>query len=89
MPKLSHYTRHELKWGIITSGPLPTNTLPAGIFSNNGKTLCVGKRQHEGDQVPGYVVPIEKRFHLCWRSGEHCYDEGYKILTVEEPDAFE
>ena len=89
MPKLSHYTLPELKWEIVTSGPLPTNALPAGIFPNNGETLYVGKRQHECDQVPGYVVPTEKRFHLCWHSGEYCYNEGYKILTVEEPDAFE
>ena len=89
MPKLSHYTLPELKWEIVTSGPLPTNALPAGIFPNNGETLYVGKRQHDCDEVPGYVVPTEKRFHLCWRSREYCYDEGYKILTVEEPDAFE
>ena len=89
MPKLSHHTLPELKWEIVTSGPLPTNALPAGIFPNNGETLYVGKRQHGGDQVPGYVVPTEKTFHLCWNSEEYCYDERYKILTAEEPDAFE
>ena len=88
MPKLSHYTLPELKWETVTDGPLPTNALPAGIFPN-GEILYVGKKQHEHDEVPGYVVDTEKSFHLCWNSEEHCYDEGYSVLVVEEPEAFD
>ena len=88
MPELCHYTLPELKWENITDGPLPTNTLSAGVFPN-GAILYIGKGEHECDEVPGYVVHAEKSFHLCWGSGEHCYNEGYKILTIEEPDAFE
>ena len=88
MPQLSHYTLPELKWENVTDGPLPTNALSAGIFPN-GEILYVGKGQHKRDEVPGYVVHAEKSFHLCWNSREHCYNEGYKILTMEEPDAFE
>ena len=88
IPKLCHYTLPELKWEIVTDGPLPTNALPAGIFPN-GEILYVGKKQHEHDEVPGYVVHTEKSFHLCWNSEEHCCDEGYSVLVVEEPDAFD
>ena len=88
MPTLSHYTLPEVKWEIISDGLLPTDALPAGIFPD-GEILYVGKNQHRGDQIPGYVVHSEKCLHLCWGSGEHCYDKGYKLLIVDEPDAFE
>ena len=88
MPTLSHYTLPEVKWEIISDGSLPTDALPAGIFPD-GEILYVGENQHRGDQIPGYVVHREKCLHLCWGSGEHCYDKGYKLLIVDELDAFE
>lgn len=88
MPKLSHCTLPELKWETISDGPLPPNTFPAGVYPN-GEILYVGKKQHHREKVPGYVVHTEKCLHLCCGCEEHCYDKGYKILTVEEPDAFE
>ena len=88
MPKLSHYTLPEVNWEAVSDGPLPSNALPAGVYTN-GEILYVGKRQHHHDKIPGYFVPKEKTLHLCCGSDEHCYDKGFKVLTVEEQDAFE
>ena len=88
IPKLSHYKLPELKWETTSDGLIPINALPAGIYPN-GEVLYVGKKWHQGDEIPGYVVHTEKFLHLCCGCAEHCYDSGYKILTVEEPDAIE
>ena len=88
MPKLSHYKLPEFKWKFIRNGRIPIKALPAGIYPN-GEVLYVGKIQHQGDEIPGYVMPTEKTFHLCWGCAEYCYGNDYKILTVEEPDSFE
>ena len=87
MPKLSHH-KSEFKWEMTSGGLLPINALPAGIYPN-GEVLYVAKKWHQGDEIPGYVMRTEKSLHLCCGCAEHCYSNGYKILTVEEPVAFE
>ena len=55
MPKLSHYKLPEFKWEIASSdGLIPINALPAGIYPN-GEVLYVGKKLHQGDEIPGYA----------------------------------
>lgn len=88
MPKLSHITFPEVKWETISDNSPPPNVFSAGVYPD-GEKLYVGKIQCSGDEVPGYVVHTEKCLHLCWNYWEHCYDKGYKILVIDEPDSFE
>ena len=88
LPALSVYMVTATSWVTLSDGHLPPNAFAAGV-APNGEVLYVGRKKHQYEMMPGYIVPSEKCLHICYRSDEHCYNSDYEALSIEEQDGFE
>ncbi|CAN7947008.1 unnamed protein product, partial [Ixodes hexagonus] len=65
------------QWVDCDNGSIPFNAVPGG--DDGGETIFVGRAAHDGDVVPGKVVPSHSCCYVSHAGAEHTH-RSYQVL---------
>jgi len=67
----------SLKWEYAKGGKVPEDAFKAGRDENG--IVFIGRARHNGELLPGKVVPANKTAYVCHGGKEHPKEE-YEVL---------
>ncbi|UYV82900.1 hypothetical protein LAZ67_22001320 [Cordylochernes scorpioides] len=70
--------RPVAEWQTAVGGSLPGTPVQGGVDSN-GEPIYVGRAHHNGDNIPGKVVPSHGCCYVSWSGDEHSHHD-YQVL---------
>ncbi|XP_077523001.1 natterin-4-like [Amblyomma americanum] len=77
---LSQY-RPPCHWVLCHGESIPPNAVPGGE-DKGGRAMFVARAVHEGDVIPGKVVPSRGFCYVPYKKEEHCYKD-YQVLVSD------
>ncbi|KAH8018429.1 hypothetical protein HPB51_006051 [Rhipicephalus microplus] len=78
------YRRKSIcQWVMCHGSHIPDGAVPGG--EDDGETIYVGRALHDGDVLPGKVVPSHSCCYVSHARAEHSYS-SYQVLISDDPD---
>ncbi|XP_064473156.1 natterin-3-like isoform X2 [Ornithodoros turicata] len=74
------------RWVDCSDGKVPEDAVAGG--KDSGETLFVGRAEHEGDALPGKVVPSHKVCYVAYGGSEHA-KSSYQVLVPQQKNKFD
>lgn len=71
----------DLEWINACGGAVPIGAIEGGTC-NEGQPIYIARAPHEGDIVPGKLVPRCNAAFVPWGGQEHMYEE-YEVLCIK------
>jgi len=71
--------RPVAEWVHSSGGSIPPNAIEVGY--DGGDVIYVGRAHHQGDNIPGKLVPAHGSCYVAWGGEEHGY-RSYEVLTA-------
>ncbi|CAL1288387.1 unnamed protein product [Larinioides sclopetarius] len=71
--------RPVAEWVQASSGSIPPNAIEVGY--DGGDIIYVGRAHHQGDNIPGKLVPAHGSCYVAWGGEEHAYHQ-YEVLVA-------
>ncbi|GFY78725.1 DUF3421 domain-containing protein [Trichonephila inaurata madagascariensis] len=71
--------RPVAEWVPASNGSVPPNAIEVGY--DGGDIIYVGRAHHQGDNIPGKLVPSHGSCYVAWGGEEHaCH--SYEVLVA-------
>lgn len=74
------------EWVNSFQNRIPFSAVPGG--QDGGETIYIGRAVHDGDVIPGKVVPSHSCCYVSFDGAEHSH-EAYQTLTSNGTDNFD
>jgi len=74
----THY-RAVAEWVPSSGGSVPPNAIEVGYDASN--LVFVARAHHQGDTIPGKLVPAHGSCYVAWGGEEHGYQQ-YEVLVA-------
>lgn len=71
------------EWVPSASGSVPPNAIEVGY--DDGNIVYVGRAHHQGDNIPGKLVPAHGSCYVAWGGEEHAYHQ-YEVRYYKYSD---
>ncbi|KAH7948612.1 hypothetical protein HPB51_028462 [Rhipicephalus microplus] len=78
----THY-RPVCEWVICFENRIPYNAVPGG--EDSGETIYIGRAVHNGEVIPGKVVPSHSCCYVAYEGAEHSHRDYQTLISDGTP----
>lgn len=71
------------EWVICFENRIPYNAVPGG--EDSGETIYIGRAVHNGEVIPGKVVPSHSCCYVAYEGAEHSHRDYQTLISDGTP----